>query len=114
MKIVLSDCKAISWNKLYQARHWAVRAKIASDAHETVQKALDSMKWTMYTSQVNIKMIAHLRRSIDASNVCLKIYEDGLVRAGLLKDDSHEYVNEVTCSVMKDTKDWAEIIITKA
>lgn len=114
MRIVLEDCKALSWNKIYQNRHWAVRAKLASDAHALTYKALQSFKWTQYTFKVNIKMIAHLRRTIDASNLCLKVYEDGLVRAGLLKDDSHEYVDEVTTKVIKDEKDWMEIIITKA
>lgn len=114
MKIVLEDCKALSWNKIYQNRHWAVRAKLASDSHNLTYKALEKIKWTTYTFKVNIKLVAHLKRTIDASNVCVKIYEDGLVRAGLLKDDSNQYVDEVTTKVIKDKKEYIEIFITKA
>ena len=45
-----------------------------------------------------IKIISHRNRLIDVDNLCVKFFIDGLVTAGLLPDDSPEYVSEVIVS----------------
>lgn len=53
------------------------------------------------------------KRALDSSNICDKLYEDGLVQAGVIKDDSPDYVRMVSKeSVPNKGVDEVNIFIT--
>lgn len=113
MKILLPYYKMPSWNTLYAGRHWTVRQEMANYAHQSVSEALRGMKWTPFKAKVEITVIAYLKRTIDCSNVCMKMVEDGLKRSGVIKDDRIKYVESVKLIVKKAKKDYTEIYIEK-
>lgn len=113
MKIVFPYYKAISWNKLYGASHWATKKKMVDEAHQHVMVALAGMEYEMIDYPVDILTIAHLVRKIDADNVCDKILIDGL-KGHILKDDSRKYVHKVSTVCYKSDHDFTEMIITKS
>lgn len=113
MKIIFPYYKAISWNKFYNSRHWAIKQRIADDAHNHVMVALAGMEYEMIDYPVDILTIAHLVRKIDADNVCDKILIDGL-KGKVLKDDSRKYVHKVSTVCYKSDHDYTEMIITKS
>lgn len=92
-KIVLMDERPQSWNALKRL-HW-----------RKWQNEVDRCKWLVLAAlgQVNtingrIRLtvtVFYKNRPHDASNIPEKLYEDGLVAAGLLRDDSPAFVGEV-------------------
>ncbi len=58
----------------------------------------------MITYPVKIKVHSIRKRLTDADGVSAKAVIDGLVHAGILIDDSQEYVNEVSYSQEKCKK----------
>lgn len=111
-RITLPDHKAISWNKIYSQGHWSTRKKLADDIHflmKIVSKDIPFIK-----ERVDILIIASFKtRALDSSNICAKLYEDGLVKAGKIKDDSPKYVRMVsTESMPKQKSDQVDIFIT--
>jgi len=113
MKIILPYYKMPSWNTLYAGKHWTVRQEMANYAHQSVSEALQGMKWTPYKTKVQITVIAYLKRTIDCSNVCMKMIEDGMKICGLIKDDTIEFVESVKLIVRKAKSDYTEIYIEK-
>ncbi len=59
-----------------------------------------------------IKITSHRNRLIDVDNLCVKFFIDGLVTAGVLPDDSPEYVSEVIVSQRKSKVERTIIEIT--
>lgn len=109
--LLLPHYKCPSWNKIYSSPHWSVRREMAEYAHMSVREALLGIKTEYFTTPVAITVTAYLKRPIDCSNVCMKMIEDGLVREGILKDDSPKYVTSVTTKVVKSKTDYTEIEI---
>ena len=88
-----------SLNQLYAGVHWAKRKKMADKVHDVVASVVG--KSEQFTKPVNIiaTPIAGKRHVMrDTSNYAYtyKMIEDGLVRAGLLQDDSRRFVRDVT------------------
>jgi Holliday junction resolvase RusA-like endonuclease len=93
-KIVLMDERPKSWNVLKRL-HW-----------RQWQKEVERCKWLMIealgghcsavSGRVRITVTAYYTsKPHDASNVPGKLYEDGLVAAGLLTDDNPTFVDEM-------------------
>jgi Holliday junction resolvase RusA-like endonuclease len=110
-KIVLINERPQSWNVLKRL-HW-----------RKWQNEVERCKWLIleavgFDSQpvngrVRITVTAYYKnRPHDASNIPLKLYEDGLVAAGVLTDDSPVFVDEtVTRSRVDKQRPRVEIEI---
>jgi hypothetical protein len=93
-KIILSGERPKSWNVLKRL-HWA-----------KWQNEVDRCKWLILEAirpsapinePVDITVtVYYAGRPHDASNVPAKLYEDGLVAAGILHDDAPRYVRSMT------------------
>ena len=81
----------MSWNKLYAGMHWTARKRESDRVHLLVRQALDP-DCVMFSKPVAITVTAYFKnRPMDCSNICAKMYEDGLV-SWLIKDDTPKYV----------------------
>ena len=100
-KIVLIDERPQSWNTLKRL-HWR-------QWHDEVER----VKWLVLAAlggsvqpiagRVGITVtVFYKSRPHDASNIPAKLYEDGLVAAGLLTDDNPAYVASMTTRPMVD------------
>ena len=78
----------------------------------TWYEALVKGKATPFTSPVSISIHSKRKRLVDADAVSAKAAIDGLVHSGLLKDDSPEFVQEVSYSQEKVSPEEEETIIT--
>ncbi|MBU1142017.1 MAG: hypothetical protein KKH92_00060 [Firmicutes bacterium] len=115
MKSTLSidNHKVISWNKLYSQRHWIVRKNMADEIHQLIKFEAIGQEIPHFDKPVKLKMIAGKKsRPVDASNICLKLYEDGLVNAGILDSDDYKHVLEVILVSVKANIDYIEIEIS--
>lgn len=93
--LVLENERPLSWNELYAGKHWAIRQEKARRAHALVRAALDPED-PPFERPVKITMTAYYAHNpIDASNICSKIYEDGL-KGWMIVDDSPEFVYSMT------------------
>jgi hypothetical protein len=93
--LVLEGEHPLSWNELYSGKHWALRQQQANRAHALVRAALNPDD-PLFTRPVTIKFIVYFaHHPQDASNICSKVYEDGLVGWWLL-DDGPLYVRSMT------------------
>ena len=63
---------------------------------------------TAFTSPVSIHLHSKRKRLVDADSVSAKAVIDGIVHAGLLQDDSPQFVAEVSYSQEKTAKDESE------
>lgn len=104
VKIVLPDHKTVGWNYLYQSGHWQRRKQVADTIHSLVFCYCRSQKIQPVDHPVIIELIAHAVRPLDPDNICAKLYIDGLVKAGVIKDDNRNYVSEVTLISQKTKK----------
>lgn len=85
---------------------------MAETAHQLVAIACREQNIQPITSYpVHIKVTAYRKRVIDASNCNAKLLEDGLVKAGILKDDSPKYVDSMTTRCVKSDQEYVEIEI---
>ena len=110
--LTINNHKVISWNELYEARHWRVRKGIADEIHQLVKYESMGQEIPSFDKPVTITVIAgkhdHL---VDCDNVCSKLYIDGLVGAGVIDNDSTKYVSQVTTRSVKGNINYVEIEI---
>ncbi len=61
-----------------------------------------------FTNKVNIAFEWHTTRKADNDNLVFakKFILDGLVKAGMLKNDNMKYVGNFTDTIIKDSKDY--------
>ncbi len=59
----------------------------------------------MSEKAARIKIVSYRKRLIDIDNISGKAAIDGLVHAGILEDDSPEYVSEVTFRQIKSDEE---------
>ena len=97
--IIEIDVKCPSWNKIYCSPHWAVRRKMAQEIHQLVKYAVHqkySVKGKLPPNfkRCEIAITAYFKgkRRHDISNICEKVFEDGLVEAGVIDDDNLDIV----------------------
>ncbi|MAG44527.1 hypothetical protein CL633_01425 [bacterium] len=105
MKIEITQYKLPSWNTLYKGTHWTYRHKIAEEAHQLVYWAVKqqhSKNDFPYKKPVQIDYEIHYKakRRRDVDNACVKILCDGLVLAGVLKDDSADFIPFITIKMI--------------
>lgn len=91
-----------SLNSIYAGIHWAKRKKHADAAHWAVKEAVLRNGINSIKSPVGLSFTPVLgkgKRALDCSNYgyAVKLLEDGLVRAGVLVDDTNQYV-VATCT----------------
>jgi len=87
---------APSLNTIYANCHWTKRKRHADDAHLAVKIACKGLR--IAVSAVSLEFQPMIRgRCYDVSNYayCIKLIEDGLVRAGVLKDDTNKWVKRI-------------------
>ena len=88
---------APSLNSIYAGAHWSKRKRQADEAHLAVKIAAKGV--AMFDNPVMVTYQPMIKgRAYDISNYAysLKLIEDGLVRAGVLKDDTNAYVKAIT------------------
>ena len=94
---------APSLNGWYSSQHWSKRKKVADLWHEAIRYICLADKVKAFKSPVTITTQTTFpdNRSRDVSNyfTANKLAEDGLVKAGILINDTPEYVIDHT--VMK-------------
>lgn len=95
-KIVLMNERPQSWNTL-KRMHW-----------KKWQEEVDRCKWLILAAigvqpepldqPVNLIFTTYYgnKKTLDTSNFPEKLYEDGLIAAGLLVDDNRDYVHDIT------------------
>ena len=99
--LVLEGEQPLSWNELYSGKHWAIRQEKARRAHALVRACLDPDD-PPFTRPVHITFRAYFaKQPQDCSNLCVKVYEDGLVDWWLV-DDSPLYVRSVLAISLVD------------
>lgn len=109
-EIVLEGESCQSWNKTYASTNWQARSTEAKRVHRLVKQVVGGANIQL-RFPVSIHMIAYRTRLLDSSNVPLKLYEDGLVEAGILPDDSPKYVQSNTRECRKCKKGEERVIL---
>ena len=110
-KIVLINERPQSWNVLKRL-HWRKWQNEVERCKWLILEAIGKDNYPT-TGRVRITVTAYYKnRPQDASNIPLKLYEDGLVAAGVLTDDSPVFVDEtVTRSRVDKQRPRVEIEI---
>ena len=106
---------APSLNKVWAGMHWAKRNKIAREGHLIVKTKLRGAPKLRPPVMLTFQPVHPRGRRFDALNYALsaKIIEDGLVRAGLLGDDSGAYVLAVVLLCARRGPEagvWLEVV----
>ena len=114
MEIVINNFKCPSWNTYYAGKHWSQRKKKADEIHALVWlSVLEQVKESVPFSK-KVKLIYTVcykdKRRRDADNAAIKFFTDGLVEANILKDDSAEYVDEISIKIKTGQVDNKVII----
>ena len=78
----------------------------------TGDESLAAEKAPRLDSRVNIHVTSYRKRKHDPDGVSVKAVLDGLVRRGLLADDSTEEIRLVTFESIKSTEEKTIIVIT--
>lgn len=93
--IIIPNERPKSWNDYYAGQHWRKRQVEAQRVHAMVRAHLPQDA-AVAEQPVHITVRAYFdKRPLDASNICAKFYEDGLI-GWLIEDDSPAYVAGVT------------------
>lgn len=110
-----------STNDIYSGVHWSVRKRAKDGALKAVKIAVGKLDIEMpIPNRVDLIFTPQLGKGVrkrDTSNnsMTAKLVEDALVKAGLLKDDTDEFVRNVTNTPAlidrkADTGVWVEIV----
>lgn len=95
MKIILKNERPMSWNKFYSGMHWTERNEEAQRVHALVKYSLKPEQRKLIIGKVDIYITAYFaNRPYDSSNICAKLYEDGL-KGIVLINDTHKHVGYV-------------------
>jgi hypothetical protein len=102
-KIVLMDERPQSWNVLKRL-HWTKWGEEVERVKWLMLAALGGVSAPL-SGKVKITVtVFYKNRPHDASNIPLKLYEDGIVQAGLLVDDNPAFVGEAVTRSRVDKK----------
>lgn len=105
MLILLDGERAMNWAVLYRSPNYHVRSNLAKKKHALVISEVERQhnKPYLFHDRVAILIIGYFKGNmVDPDNICSKVYIDGLVKAGLLNDDSAKWVESVTTISRKD------------
>lgn len=112
MKIILRSDIVPSLNKAYAANKWQ-RATLVKTAHAAVKFAIFEQLGTdiqPFDRPVSISLRVYAVRPRDTDNNC-KLILDGIVHAGVLKDDDYKHLPELHIYVEKVSKGHERIEI---
>lgn len=112
MNIKIPLPEKVSTNAIYSGMHWSKRKKLADLYHwALVQHKNQAVK--EYPVDINY-VFTFKGKPLDTTNCTYmaKMLEDGLVKNGVIEDDSPEYVAFTGIYSQKGSKDEVEIIIT--
>ena len=89
-----------SFNDWYKTLHWAVRKKTVDFWHDEVQNAILEQKVGKLSFPVILLFRLEIKKGVivrDSSNcsITVKLMEDGLVKAGILKGDDPRFVRAI-------------------
>jgi len=95
-----------SWNTFYAGAHHWKRKQLADKWHLLVREsALSAQKGQAIPrgqGAITVSVNYPDKRRRDPDNICAKLLIDGLVHAGILPDDSDQYVSSVTTRITRD------------
>jgi len=114
--ITIKD-KCPSLNGVYAGLHWTRRSQLAKEKHELVEWAIYMDKELRKRKdnpiqQCNVHYDIYYKgnRRHDCSNAFIKLYEDGLVKSGVIPDDDSKHITNISISVFTGS-DKDEIVI---
>ena len=116
MKIEIKDFKCPSMNASYAGRHWTKRKKQTDEIHELVYYACYEQKTKpvkKYPVTLSFDVYYKDKRRRDIDNLSVKEIIDGLVRAGIIKDDCDKYVKEIRKRIIRGDDNKVVIKIIK-
>ena len=76
--------------------------------------AVDEEETKGFSSLVNIRVVSYRRRKHDTDGVSVKAVLDGIVRRGILADDSSEQIKSITFESIKSKEEKTIIEISDA
>lgn len=99
MKLIISIPKKVTANKIYSGMHWGSRKSIVDKYHKAIKDSKVKIPKDRDIVKDLIITFYFENRPLDCSNCFFmaKCCEDGLVKMGVLIDDSPKYVRSVTC-----------------
>ena len=83
--------------------HWAEKHKAFTSYHSSAFSRLRQLQWEPM-EQVNIQYTVHYcGKPIDADNFLMgmKAAQDAIVSAGIIKDDSPQYINSISVEYVR-------------
>ena len=99
--LIMEGERPVSWNVLWESRHWRYRKELANKVHQSVRAYLDP-EVEPPPSPVDVLVIAYLDgRQLDVDNIMVKPYLDGL-KGWWIRDDTPECVRSVQVLVERD------------
>ncbi len=113
--------KVPSINTIYSGMHWGKRKQIADEKHELVFYAVKQAlrvrervgrPVTLPFKKAKVAYEIYFKSKIrrDWDNLFLKLYNDGLVRAGVLIDDDSEHLELKSIDILKGYREDKLII----
>lgn len=92
-KIIRFQGKAVSFNKLYEMRHWKTRATLANKYHEIFRILLARDFGPIPKKKANFSILVAFNNRYDTDNLCAmeKFFTDTYVKAGYAEDDSTKF-----------------------
>lgn len=115
IKITVLLPEKISTNAIYSGLHYRVRKKQADLFHKQMLEFKNKYEITHYPVDI-IYLFYFKGKLLDSSNCSYmaKLIEDGMIKIGLLKNDSPKFVRVITLRSMKSKKkfDYCEIIMS--
>lgn len=111
LHITIPVPEKVSSNAIYSGMHWAKRKALADLYHNSL---IEYRNERITDYPVTLSFIFNWKsRALDCSNTffCAKLLEDALVQMGVLKDDSPQYVFEVSVISQKGERDEVTILI---
>ena len=87
---------------------------IADMESDIQDSTVDSEEIKRFDTLVNIRVISYRSRKHDPDGVSVKAVLDGIVRLGILSDDSSEQVKSITFESRKSKEEKTIIEITEA
>lgn len=105
MKIIIPNERPMSWNSFYSGMYWRKRQQEARRVHELVKfsQCTDDKGKTKQVCQMkptfdsfSIILTTYFKsRPLDADNIPLKLYCDGL-KGHIIMDDNHKFISKAS------------------
>jgi hypothetical protein len=92
--IIEIPIKCPSRNILYSGKHWSVRSRMANEIHDLVFCCVIRQKERTKFNTCFITYVCQFKdkRRHDPCNMEIKLFQDGLVKAGVIPDDNSDVV----------------------